>query len=102
MAKKHEREEDELKRLHKEIRELKSINRTLTRKLKKLDKGYTKSIEDEEDSKEEQLTKQISDSEFHEILINCEDCGKGYLKEVNLMGRLFIQCTSCGPKGRKK
>jgi uncharacterized protein with PIN domain len=82
--------DDEIEILRKEIRELKSLNRQLLKRLKKVDKGY-KEIKEVEESFEEIIPKIdrcpycegiIKSTEF--TLVNgkkknikrCQDCGK--------------------------
>lgn len=95
--KKNDREDDIVERLEKEIRELKSINRSLLKRLKKVDKEYHKSLDAAEETKEEDLQEIAKPIK----LKNCNDCGKGTIKEINLMGRIFLECSGCGPKGKK-
>lgn len=89
-GKKSKREDDYVEKLEKEIRELKSINRSLMKQLKKLSKGIHR--EEYESALEEVHTRGKKKQEEPE----CPNCGKpGGLKEVNIAGRLFQRCTLC-------
>lgn len=88
-TKKYERELDKLEQLEKQVRELKSLNRSLMKQLKKLSKG-TQFEEDEFEFKDP-IKKQV-----------CEHCGKGTIEIVNIVGREFFKCTTCDHKGRVK
>lgn len=94
MTKKYSREESENERLLKENRELKSINRSLLKQVKKLTKGYYKYLEDEENKEEVE--------DFVEETVNkiCWDCGTGDYKEIIVVNRRWRQCQNCGKKGK--
>lgn len=96
MSKKYNREESENDRLLKENRELKAINRSLLKQVKKLTKGYYKYLEDEESKKEDNV------EEFVEQTVNkiCWDCGTGEYKEIIVINRRWRQCQNCGKKGK--
>ena len=96
MGKKHQREEDVQARLEKELREAKELIRSLERRLKKIDKDYK--AEMEELSKEYQNKEKVQKT----IKQKCEQCGKGNLFEVDILGRIFINCDSCNYKARKR
>lgn len=89
-------EDDEIEKLQKEIRELKSINRALLKRLKKLDRNYEESLDREEETKYKE----------HVVHKNpaCHHCGKGQLIDVDLAGRIFQRCDTCDfrSKTRKK
>ena len=83
MAKK--RNEDEISRLEEQIRELKSINRSLMKRLKKVDRHYKDTInERDEEAPEKEGNKRT-----------CFNCERGDITEVNLLGRVFERCTVC-------
>lgn len=96
MTKKFDRQESENDRLQKELRELKAINRSLLKQVKKLTKGYYKHLADEEQNKEENI------EEFVEHTVNkiCWDCGTGEYKEIIVINRRWRQCQNCGKKGK--
>jgi chromosome segregation ATPase len=90
---------DEVEELEQQIRELKSVNRALLRRLKKVDRNYKevfdeKEIEDEyrKKAKEEERAKRA-----------CTHCERGELTEIDILGRIFTRCTVCDWKsGAKK
>jgi vacuolar-type H+-ATPase subunit I/STV1 len=94
------KDEDPVEKLEKEVRQLKALNRSLQKRLKKIDRQYAKTLELEEESKEEELKKAQEPNVSHKV--PCEHCGKGYVEETNLLGRVFLKCTTCDFKGRKK
>lgn len=95
---KKKKEIDHVERLEKEIRELKSINRALMKRLKKLDRDFRK-IED----LEEELVS-IYQNEDHAPKKNvCPECSKGKVEEVNLGARVMRKCeNNCGYREFKK
>lgn len=91
------REQDELERLQAEVRTLKSTNRSLLKRLKKVSKGYNKYLTEEtEEDKQEAMEEVVK--EVNKI---CFVCGGNYLK-IELLGRYFRQCDRCGKRGRAK
>jgi hypothetical protein len=84
-------DEETIERLENEIRELKSLNRSLLRRLKKVDKGYYKN-RDEDDEESVEAPKEY----FKEQKKSCTNCAKGELIEVSVAGRKFIRCELCG------
>lgn len=88
-TKKYERELDKTEQLEKQVRELKSLNRSLMKQLKKLSKGTL--IEDKDDDDWDEPKKK------HE---RCETCGKGIL-EITVLGKSeFFRCLTCDHRGR--
>jgi DNA-directed RNA polymerase subunit RPC12/RpoP len=103
MAKRN-KEVDEIEQLRKEIRELKSINRALTRQLKKLSKGQHRLVDLEDELKEALLEQEV---ETKTEKNSCKDCGSGRLEDVDLGVRNIQVCRDCGwrsitKKARKK
>ena len=98
--KKAKRQDDEVTRLEKEIRELKSINRSLMKQLKKLSKGIHKG--EYEEALEEVHTRGKKKEERRER--ECPECARtGQLREIEIAGRRFERCEHCGYKsGRIK
>jgi len=85
-------DEETIERLQQELRELKALNRSLMKRLKKVDREYHKAF-DEEEVYEAKHKKQ---NEF-----DCPQCGKGHLKDnTGIPGRLFRTCTSCDYKSK--
>ena len=98
IVKKKRSKEDYTDKLEKEIRELKAINRSLMRQLKKISKGinkeaYDNALEELELSNEKKETKPQRNK--------CSECGKGTIVEVNIVGRIFHRCDTCGYKSGK-
>ena len=91
MAKK--KNEDEIDRLEEQIRELKSINRSLMKRLKKVDRHYKDVINEREED---------SDTEKERTKRTCSHCERGELTEVNLLGRVFERCTVCDWRSKTK
>ena len=86
-------DEEVIEQLQKEIRELKSINRSLLKRLKKVDREYHKALEEEE---EESPRPKVKKEEF-----SCTNCGKGHLVDnKSIPGRVFKSCTSCDYRGK--
>lgn len=86
---KHKRNDDELSRLEKEIRELKAENRYLLKQLKKLNRGYYKLREEDTIEDVPEIVKKM-----------CWDCGFGEYQEIVIYNRRFRQCTNCGKRGK--
>lgn len=91
MTKKIRREEDKVEQLERENRELKSINRSLLKRLKKVDKGGSKH---ERRKKDEQLYIETQDDE-EDNTFNCPQCSRGNLNKVSVAGRTFFKCLIC-------
>lgn len=85
------RQENEIERLEKEIRELKAINRSLLKQLKKLSKGINKDVYNEALNEVENGTKKEKDDRAGD----CPECNRKALKEVVIAGRLFYRCSIC-------
>lgn len=86
------KKDDELTRLNKQIRELKAINRSLTKQLKKTNKYIDHSEKDSDDIQQEE---QILD-----IKKSCKECARGHLLEVTIGNRKFNRCSLCGWRGK--
>lgn len=90
--KRKKKEDDYITRLEKEIRELKSINRSLMKRLKKLDRNFKK-VED----LEEELIEIYKNEEHKPKVQKCPECAKGTIIETNLGVRILKKCSeSCG------
>lgn len=106
-AKRKELNEDEqrIEDLEKEVRELKAINRSLMKQLKKLSKGINRlefeaALERLENEQEESkvYTKRTQESSS----MCCPDCGKKDLKITDVAGRKFASCECGYRSGRIK
>ena len=84
-------EETYIEKLEKEVRELKSLNRTLIKRLRKVDKGYNKAIEDEKEKQDQELEKEFNVKKEEK----CPECGKGRLVEIAFGPRVIRKCTLC-------
>ncbi len=76
-------------RLIRENRELKALNRSLMKRIKKLDRNFKESEEKEES---------INDTDFEagpSLTNKCPECTKGNLIVVSLAGRSFSRCSLC-------
>lgn len=92
MAKK--KDDSEIDRLEQQVRELKSLNRSLMKRLKKVDRHYKEVVnerEEEDAGSEKERTKRT-----------CSNCERGELTEVNLLGRVFERCTVCDWRSKTK
>ena len=97
LSKKGDREFDQIEQLEKEIRELKAINRSLLKQLKKISKGIYK------EEYEAALEKKGNVKEKERRLLEpgrecCPDCLTERLIETRVAGRLFRRCETCGWK----
>lgn len=84
--KKSKEKHDEIERLEAEIRQLKQTNRSLLKRLKKVDKGYRKAKAD----REQGISKEDLDEGF-----DCVSCGKGYKQDVIIGPRRIVTCSNC-------
>lgn len=91
MAKK--KDDNEIDRLEEQIRELKSLNRSLMKRLRKVDRHYKEVINEPEETstEEEKGTKR-----------SCPQCTRGEITEVNLLGRVFERCSVCDWRSKTK
>ncbi len=80
-----------------EIRKLRSENRNLKKRLKRLERK--EHIFDEQD--EEDLIQELPIGESQRPL-GCMECGKGEIKTFELMGKVYGTCTVCGDRKRLK
>lgn len=87
---KKRQKDDYVEQLEKEVRELKSIVRSLQKKLKRVDKGFKIEHESKED------TRTIPNK------IYCPECSKDELKTIDIAGRKFERCETCGYRNRAR
>jgi hypothetical protein len=87
------KELSELQILKEENRNLKNENRSLKRQLKQLKKQ--EHIFEQLPSNEVELNEEIK-------LIKCPSCFKGLLKEIDILGRNWLECNLCEYDSRKK
>lgn len=81
---------DEVTQLEKELKELKSINRSLMRQLKKHNREY------KPEQEEEEIQTQYKDTN------KCDQCGKGEKLITKLGPRTLITCSLCDFRKAKK
>lgn len=86
-------------RLNQEIRELKSLNRSLMKRLKKIDREYYEALENTEEDDEIESAKFESETLK---AIQCPDCNKGVLTVTTLAGRQFSRCNMCDYRSKAK
>lgn len=90
---KKKRQEDNEDRLERENRELKALNRSLLKQLKKRNKGKVREdISFEPDYEEETPPSKIK---------ICEACGKGELSETKIRHLIFEVCNLCEHRQKK-
>lgn len=96
--KKHQREIDEVERLQQEIRDLKATNRSMLKRLKKIDREYATEIEkaNQDRALEDEYSRTPADRP-----VPCTHCGKGNIVEIDLLGRKFVRCTICDFRQKK-
>lgn len=95
MTKKVDRELDLIERLEQENRELKSIKRSLEKRLKKLSRGYKAYLD--KDLEEEPLIKAPKEEVKH-----CWNCSTRTLEVKIVLNRRWRQCTSCDKRTKVK
>lgn len=81
MGKIRQKNHKEEEHLLGEIRKLKSENRNLRKRLKQLERYPNNNYE-----KEERIKEKVS---------ICNNCGKGELKEIIVVGRKIVKCELC-------
>jgi len=79
-------------RLEQKLRELKSINRSLSKKLRRINKGYRKLRSEPEEESEERSKPQPN---------LCPDC-KEPVRPVEVAGRKWESCRDCGWRSQVK
>lgn len=84
---------DDIERLEQQIRELKSVNRSLLKRLKKLDRNYKEMSDESERSVEDGHKEKAKEKERAKR--PCTHCERGFITEVNIVGRIFFKCTVC-------
>lgn len=85
--------------LEAKIRDLKQENKTLHKRLSRVNKGYYKYLlEDFENETEEQVKKK----EKKEELKLCFVCNAGYLEKIVILNRYFRECSNTKCDNRTK
>lgn len=80
--------QDNESRLEQEVRDLKSLVRSLQKRLRKVDKGF-----------KEEEAEEVEDFPVSE---KCNECGKGTLSTVRVAGREFKRCNVCEYRSKAK
>lgn len=80
-----------VEQLEKQIRELKSVNRQLTKRLRKLDKHFRETLELEEEVLKVRKPK-------NEDKFDCPQCKKGILLNTPMGPKVFTKCDNCAYK----
>ncbi len=91
------RKEEYVERLEAQIRELKSENRSLLKRVRRLSKGYRKFLDQEHDEDVKEAPKAISDE-----IKACWECTKGVLIKKVVLNRSWRECTVCPKRTRVK
>lgn len=89
---------DEVAILEQQIRELKSVNRSLLRRLKKVDRNFKEELENEKREVEKETENESEGKLFDgsRTTSKCRNCERGELHQVNICGRKFSRCETCG------
>lgn len=96
MSKRYDREDRIAERLKEENRELKQINRSLMKQVKKLSRGYLKFTTAETKAEEQEAVHEAKET-AKKI---CFSCNEGEYKEIIVMNRRWRQCQACNKKGK--
>jgi hypothetical protein len=83
---------NEVEELEKQIRDLKSLNRALMRRLKKVDRNYRETLSQSEKELDNEQDQKIEEAKSRR---SCGHCERGELVEVNIVGRIFTRCSVC-------
>ena len=83
-------DENQVESLERKIRELKSINRSLMKRLKNVSRGYKRYLSEDLDTPEEQ-----SEKPKHEAEKVCFQCGKGIMEIKIILNRRWRECSVC-------
>lgn len=98
--KKPKQKEDNEFRLEQENRQLKSLNRSLLRELKKRNKGINRDkIDLIIETKEWQEPKEV---EIEDLPNVCPSCKRGILKDIDLGIKTIQTCDICQYRGKPK
>ena len=91
MSRKRKNEElSEVEKLTRDNKSLRTINKSLMRKIKELDKQYVPEFTEE-------INKELEATMQKDV---CSECGKGFITEVVLGPRKFKKCSVCAFRGK--
>lgn len=88
---------DEVERLEQEVRELKAVNRSLQKRIKKLDRGYR---EEEDNSKKPK--REVPADKEEPVGRACPECHTGTEVERIVLDRRWLECTKCDRRTKAK
>jgi len=91
MSRKKSEEEDKIELLEEQIRNLKSIVKSLVRRLKKVDKKFVY-----DDLQEAETSSKFEDTP--KKLKVCPFCRQAQIEEFQVAGRKIGKCNSCGKR----
>lgn len=94
IAKKGKKDRDEVEVLEQRIRQLKSENRSLYKQLKKLNRGFRK-IREYEDEPKEEVKPKVEEKQ-------CWDCKVGYLQRFEILNKYYRMCNNCSKRTKAK
>lgn len=100
MSRKRKNKDDEEFRLQQENRELKALNRSLLKQLRKLNKGSRKI--DLNDIKPEFPPEPVKEVELEERPDVCPACKRSILKEMDLGIKTIKTCEICQYRSKPK
>lgn len=91
MSKSRQKTHSETEHLRGQIKNLKSENRQLRKRLKELEK-------------QSHFYEEIADEAIEEVKVKntCKACGEGVLQEVDLGIKVLVKCDSCDYKRTRK
>jgi hypothetical protein len=92
------RGKDEIERLEAEVRELRAINRSLMRQIKKLDRGYKEPDEDKGKKKPREVPIDKDEAPAR----TCPECHKGHVIEKIVLDRRWEECNLCPRRTKAK
>jgi len=90
MSKKKNELEDKIEQLEAELQAVKKVNKSLVRRLRKIDNKF----DEEEYLEESEIKKKYEGLEQY----ICPHCKKRSMDEIEIAGRIFRRCDSCGKR----
>ena len=90
-------EEDQVESLERKIRELKSINRSLMKRLKNVSRGYKRYLSEDVETPYEQGERPKKEEQKV-----CFDCGRGTMDIKIILNRRWRECSVCGKRTSTK
>jgi len=90
MGKKKNELEDKIEQLESELEALKKVNKSLIRRLRKIDNKF----DEEEYLEESDIKKKYEGLEQY----TCPYCKRQSMIEIEIAGRIFRRCDNCGKR----